>query len=220
MRREPGKLVHGMGGLIRRTGSLVLALTMAAGAGGCDGPADPDAPSSPSASPAPARASEALHEGRGGEELLESLSGEILLPSGYVIGTIALSGGRGEVFLQPPGAGNGDMMLNATATDAGATDIVLSLVDPNDGTVRGALSLAETARGKPAGTLTFMGEKWDVIVPVIAELEGPIDYDIQPGDLADDTHDAPGIGVTGPTHHLHGDDIPAGVQLRAGGSGP
>ena len=136
------------------------------------------------------------------------------MPSGYVIGTIELSGGRGEVLLQPPGAGNGDMMLNATATQAGATDIVLSLVDPNDGIVRGSLSLAETVRGKPAGTLTFMGEKWDVMVPVIAELEGPIDYDIQPGDLAEDPHDTPGIGVTGPTYRLRGGDIGASVQLR------
>lgn len=214
MRRELEKLAQGLEWLKCRSSSLIFALAMVTGAGGCDGPVDPDVTAVPSASLAQARPSEAPQERREDEELLESLAGEILLPSGYVIGTIELSSGRGEVFLQPPGAGNGDMMLNATATRAGATDIVLSLVDPNDGAVRGSLSLAEMVRGKPAGTLTFMGEKWNVMVPVIAELEGPIDYDIQPGDLADDTHDAPGLGVTGPTYRLRSGDIGTSVQLR------
>ena len=107
------------------------------------------------------------------ERLLESLSGEIHLKTGNLIGSIELSDGRGTVFVTPPGKGNGDLMLTAVAKDAGEFDIDLVLADPNDGRTIGSLILIEEKRGLPAGTLTILGESWEVEVPVIAELEGP-----------------------------------------------
>ncbi|MFL9841832.1 hypothetical protein ABS767_12730 [Sphingomonas sp. ST-64] len=199
----------------------MLAIAAAIGAAGCDsqpdwsaaGNAQPTAAAS-SRSIAPSSSSPVKAEESSGEKLLESLSGEMLLKSGYVIGTVELSGGEGQVFVQPPGAGNGDVMLKALATRVGRADIALSLVDPNDGTVMGALVLTEQTRGRPAGTLTFMGEKWDVEVPVIAELEGPIDYDLQAADIADDTRAAPGAGVTRPTYHLRGGKAGSNIRLH------
>ena len=113
------------------------------------------------------------------EKLLESLAGEILLQNGEVIGTIELSGGIGEVFVTPPGAGNGDLRLLAAATRIGEADIDLALTDPNDGQTLGSLILAERERGRPKGTMTILDQSWEVTVPVIAELEGPIDYDLE-----------------------------------------
>ena len=110
------------------------------------------------------------------EALLESLAGEILLDSGEAIGTIELSAGRGEVRVAPPGTGNSDVLLSARTTDAHDASIMLELREPNDGSPIGTLSLTETERGRPRGKLTINGESWDVEVPVIAELEGPIDY--------------------------------------------
>ena len=112
------------------------------------------------------------------EKLLESLAGEIHLQNGEVIGTIELSGGNGTVLVTPPGAGNGDLRLLTGATRIGEADIDLALTDPNDGQTLGMLILAERERGRPDGTLTILDQSWQVTVPVIAELEGPIDYDL------------------------------------------
>ena len=113
------------------------------------------------------------------EKLLESLAGEIHLQNGEVIGTIELSGGNGSVLVTPPGAGNGDLMLLAGANRIGEADIELALTDPNDGQTLGSLILAERERGRPDGILTILDQSWQVTVPVIAELEGPIDYDLE-----------------------------------------
>ena len=136
------------------------------------------------------------NEGRE-EGLLESLSGEIRLSDGEFIGTIDLSGGNGTVYLQPPGMGNGDVMLSAQATRVGERDIELSLTAPYETSAAGTLSLTERSFGRPAGTLTFMGETWDVEVPVIAALEAPIRYDAGPGNIGDIPQDELGIGMTG-----------------------
>ena len=153
--------------------------------------------------------------GSSAEKLLESLAGEMILENGHVIGNVDLSGGVGEVLVEPPGMGNGDILLMAKAKKVGANSIVLVLSDPNDGSILGELSLRETVRGRPSGALSLMNEKWDVEVPVIAEIEGPIDYDIRPGDIVDDTHDSPAIGVTRPTYRLRGAAAGSNVKLRA-----
>lgn len=116
------------------------------------------------------------------EKLLESLAGEIHLQNGEVIGTIELSGGIGSVLVTPPGMGNGDLRLLAGATRIGEADIDLALTDPNDGQTLGMLILAERERGRPDGTLTILDQSWQVTIPVIAELEGPIDYDLDAED--------------------------------------
>ena len=145
---------------------------------------------------------------------LMTIEGELVsLGDGSPIGTIRIEGGTGTGSVRWPGGTGRSIAVALSGEPRGQDGVELTLAPttgrPEDDAA-GRILLARNAAGEIVGTL--ISEGGFTQLRLVAATNGSGDF-VEP---IDETHDAPGFGVSGPAYRLR--NIPPGqsVKLRTG----